>query len=676
MVRLTLVGVVLGFWPGLLEPFRPWKAALLRTTGLGLLAWVTADLLLRSRARPTFPNALTGAALAWAGVCTLSAFAGVAPRLSWMGEPMQREGLLTALALVGLHLGTARTHREPAAVHTTLYVIMASALAAAAYAQLQLAGLDPVAWSGLSLYHAEGGSALRPAGPLGNPILLGAVLAAALPLVLARLAQQDADPARYVPAAALLTASLLMTLSRGSWLAAAVGCMASLAFSSMAGAPVRRLGWTGLASLAPAFVFGAWRAGAPLTARLSEGIESGSVVARTELARAAVRLWGEHPVFGLGPDTFALGFTRVQQPAFWRAEWSGLPTHAHSVPLQTLATLGALGAIAGLAWVIAAVSDLMRAWSRAPAERPWLAGVAAALIALMVASATNTVGLAGAVLFVVLTALPGAAEPDARAEPVAGSHAPSLFAAGVALVVAITSAGELHAYSLAHGMRDGRPRSAFTASEWQAISFDRMSRMQQATTSWPHDDMLWRLSSIAALAAATVAPDSTAGAIEESAALAAREAVRLTPARAANQAALAEALSARALRTGSPAYADSARSAYARAEALAPNDGWLLVARTRFELANRDGVRALEVAQRITGRYPEAAVGHVLSGTALLLLRRVADARAAFERSLTLRWEQDAGAQREAVVQLLASRRLALPAKSEKRSKRRPAPRQ
>ena len=675
MVRLTLVGVVLGFWPGLLEPFRPWKAALLRATGLGLLAWVTAEFAFRRPSRLVLPNALTGAALAWGAVFTLSTFAGVAPRVSWLGEPLQREGLLSALALVGLHLGAARTHREPATARMTLYVIMASALAAAAYAQLQLAGLDPVAWSGLSLYHTSGGSALRPAGPLGSPILLGAVLAAALPLVLARLAERDTDPARYVPAAALITASLLMTLSRGAWLAAAVGCIAALLLASMAGAPVKRLGWTGLASLAPAFVFGLWRAGAPLTARMAEGLESGSVVARTELARAAVTLWGEYPWLGIGPDAFALAFTRVQQPAFWRAEWSGLPTHAHSVPLQLLATVGVLGAVAGLAWLVATASDLMRAWSRAPEERAWLAGVAAAILALAVAGLTNTVGFAGAAFFAVLSALPGAAEPDLRARPLEPSHRPSLIAAGVALVVALSSAGELHALSLARPMRDDRPRTSYTPSEWQAVTLARAARLQQATAAWPHDDLFWRLSSIASLAAADASPDSIADGLEESAVLAAREAVRLAPGRASCQSALADALGARALHTGSSAYGDSARRAFARAEALAPNDGWLLVSHTRFELADRDGKLALEVAQRITGRYPEAAVGHVLSGTALLLLNRVTEARAAFERSLTLRWEEDAGAQRAAVEQLLASRRLNPPARSAKRASRRSAPR-
>jgi tetratricopeptide (TPR) repeat protein len=221
-------------------------------------------------------------------------------------------------------------------------------------------------------------------------------------------------------------------------------------------------------------------------------------------------------------------------------------------------------------------------------------------------------------------------------------------------------------------MRDDRPRSAFTRSEWRAITQARLAATQQATAIWPHDDLLWRLESSAALAAAGAAGDSTADALEASAAIAAVEAVKLTPARAACQSALADALGARALRTGSKAFADSARAAYARAEELAPNDGWLLVSRARFELAMRNGVAALEVAQKLTGRYPEAAVGHVLSGTALLLLGRKSEARAAFAHSLDRRWEEDAGPQRAAVAQLLASKRMA-PPRGSKRTRHQPA---
>jgi MarR-like DNA-binding transcriptional regulator SgrR of sgrS sRNA len=106
---------------------------------------------------------------------------------------------------------------------------------------------------------------------------------------------------------------------------------------------------------------------------------------------------------------------------------------------------------------------------------------------------------------------------------------------------------------------------------------------------------------------------------------------------------------------------------------LAPADGWLLVAHARFELARRDGVRALVVAQRLSGLYPEAALGHTLAGTAFLLQERPAEARGAFQQALAARWEPDAATQRtavEALVKRLPAGVPATPAAQSRRTRR------
>jgi len=182
----------------------------------------------------------------------------------------------------------------------------------------------------------------------------------------------------------------------------------------------------------------------------------------------------------------------------------------------------------------------------------------------------------------------------------------------------------------------------------------RAGALQRATAIWPHDDVLWRLACETSLAAAAL-PGGEGVLAEAAAERAARRAVALAPLRSASQVCLADALAARALRTGVASTADSADVAYAHAEALAPADGWVLVAHARFQLARRDGVRALEIAQRLTGLYPEAAAGHTLEGAAYMLLRRPEEAVAALRRARDARWEQDAGPQREAVERLLDS---------------------
>lgn len=655
----------------------PFKAVVLRVTGLGLAAWLVTEWWVGRWRRPE-PAGI--AAIAFGAVTILAGVFSRSPRLSWAGEVAQREGVLTVLALVALHLAAAHAHRSGAHVRATLRVLVLSAVAAAVYAQLQLAGLDPVAWSGVHTITTSSGVALRPAGPLGSPVLLGIVLAAALPVALAELAEARRDAAWGVPMAALLAATLLLTMSRGAWLAGACGAAVAVALALIAGAGPRRVAWTLAASLSPTLVFAFGRASAPLAARLHESLDSGSTAAHGLIARSALQMWSERPWLGHGPDVFALAFARIQDPAFWRAEWIGLPIHAHSVPLQTLATTGALGALAGLVWLAAGEWALVRAWQAAPEERPWLAGLAGAGVALIAAGLVNVMGLSGAATFVVLTALPAAAYARSPLEhlPVRRrlpARVPLAIAGVMAAAELLTGSYELAGLARANAARGATERGERTPSEWRAVTESRALSLGSATSLWAGDDLLWRLASVTALEAASAAEPEQASGWRTRAEHDARRAVALAPERAASWAVLADALAARALATASASAADSAEQAYLRASSLAPADGWLLVAHARFQLARRDGVRALIAAQRVIGLYPEAAVGHTLAGAALLLQGRANEARLAFEHALAARWEDDAASQRESVEALARRLPASTPANAAARprgSRRRP----
>lgn len=604
------------------------------------------------------PSALTFAVAGWVLVNALATLFSLSPSVSFLGELSQREGLLTALALAGLHVASSHAHRRESHVRDTLTVVLGAGVVAAAYAQLQLAGLDPIHWQGVHTYATQGGIALRPAGSLGNPILLGAVLAAVLPIALVRLASGRGDAAWLIPAATLIAASLVMTLSRGAWLAAALAATASLVGAGLAGATLRRAAWTAALSLSPALLFGVARASGPIVARLAERVDGHSLATRRLIARAAVQLWSERPWLGVGPDAFGLAFPRVQETTFWRNEWIGSPVHAHSVPMQLLATLGIAGVFAGLAWGGAAVAGWLRAWRDFPASRLTLAAIGSSLAALCVAGATNVVGLAGATLFVVLTALPAAVEerPGAAARRDRGARAlvPVVAAAAICLAELVSGARELKALSLARQARDGPDREATTPSEWRAITAVRAQSAWSAATLWPGEEALWRLACDAALAEADALGPAESGPSVAMAERAARRIMALVPARASAHERLGNALAARATLNGSRETADSADASYEGASRLAPADGWLLVSWIRFQLARRDGVRAYELSQRLIALYPEAAVGHTLSGAALLLLGKTSEAREELQRAKGTRWEEDAGEQRAAVDRLLA----------------------
>jgi hypothetical protein len=97
-------------------------------------------------------------------------------------------------------------------------------------------------------------------------------------------------------------------------------------------------------------------------------------------------------------------FPRVQPLAYGGGLWNGLPIQAHSVALQALATLGVLGALAGGLWIAGLFATLSMRPSNGQDGREQL-GLAVGCISLVVFGAFNHVGMAGAGLFIALSAM-------------------------------------------------------------------------------------------------------------------------------------------------------------------------------------------------------------------------------------------------------------------------------
>lgn len=168
--------------------------------------------------------------------------------------------------------------------------------------------------------------------PLGNHNYVAAILVASLAVVLVR----PLGRTWWTAAAGVIGLGLVVTLSRGGWLAAGV-VLVVLAATRRDRATVRTVGGLGLLALAllVVVVF----AGGGATGRLA-GVFSPATNARMELWGASWDAFVANPVLGVGIDRLPDWMTAVRQPY----------VHAHNLVLHGLATTGVVGTAIYLAY--------------------------------------------------------------------------------------------------------------------------------------------------------------------------------------------------------------------------------------------------------------------------------------------------------------------------------------
>jgi O-antigen ligase len=253
----------------------------------------------------------------------------------------------------------------------------------------------------LNLYTASGttaqegtyffryGSLFRPAGALPDPIGLGQVLALVLPLGVVLVAYHASRlKAAVLPvmvAVGVVTLALMLTLSRMSIVAGAVGALiALLLLPRRALLPAAAsIAVVGLLVGTLAFAL----AGSGLTKRLDSILNPTAAhvstaqgdISRQHIWQAAIKTAEAHPLTGVG-----LGRITDFLPRYGIAVTAS--AHAHDTYLQFAAEAGILGLV-GLVWVIlAAGRDLLCAFS---SERLLVAGATGSLIATLVAWSTD-----------------------------------------------------------------------------------------------------------------------------------------------------------------------------------------------------------------------------------------------------------------------------------------------
>jgi O-antigen ligase len=235
------------------------------------------------------------------------------------------------------------------------------------------------------------GDAMRSAGPL-NPNPFGQVLATAgvLAFYLGRGAGRSGARALAWATAAACVAGVIYTQSRAALIALVI---VAVAIGLLQGVRLRVLA----VALVAALALGSVVVPSSLSQRvdaLTDGTsanasfrDSNSLRGRTSENLAALHMWADHPLVGVGPDNFEVHYQDYSAAIGidQRAEARG----AHNLYLEAFAELGLLGGAAFLTLICLSVRGAWRLRSRLPGRDALLGeGIAVALGAFLICALT------------------------------------------------------------------------------------------------------------------------------------------------------------------------------------------------------------------------------------------------------------------------------------------------
>jgi len=206
----------------------------------------------------------------------------------------------------------------------------------------------------------DGRAQLIQHGPnaLGTTLAMAAVLLAGLSLNGSRRRQ-----ILCLAGGSVVIIGLILTWSRGAWLAAILGLGVLVATT-----PARRLGPRLLAlaavtAAASPFLVAQWTYN---TERFGESLGVDNPLSRLAIWRVVPRIVSDYPVLGTGLSTFGHAYARHVPPP----PGLGPPPHAHNIFLNFAAETGVLGLTAFLAFLAVATGNLWRWHTRSGPGSP------------------------------------------------------------------------------------------------------------------------------------------------------------------------------------------------------------------------------------------------------------------------------------------------------------------
>lgn len=260
-----------------------------------------------------------------------------------------------------------------------------------AVAGLLIAAVQGIVQSFLGDFSTEGfvaGSEVigRIQGSFGHPNLYAGYLATLLPLAVAiGINPRFSAPLRSlsVVAAAAAVPALYLTFGRGAIIGLVAGVVIWFALIRPRLAVATVLMLAALALIA---------APATLQERFDPQSSGGDVALRQDIWKSSLDIYGERPIFGVGPNNFGTAYERLpattdagSQRRLLHQDLLLVPPHPQSIYLQALSERGTLGVITLIGLIAAALTVLWRAAkSRDPALRTLGFGVGIGFTGLLI----------------------------------------------------------------------------------------------------------------------------------------------------------------------------------------------------------------------------------------------------------------------------------------------------
>jgi O-antigen ligase/cytochrome c-type biogenesis protein CcmH/NrfG len=364
LVALKVAGIIVILDPTGLDAFHLAKSLFSRGMAWLLAALIVIALLRYGRA--VVPRTrLHLFVLAFVAANVLSALSAENAYVAMFGEREKYLGLTFVADMLVLYSAVAVSFRRAADWGVLAVSIAVAGSLAVGYAAVQIAGLDPIKWD-LGSDRAFG--TFGNADTLGDflSLVFGAGLGIAGFTVVRR---PSAHRLAAVCACAVALVGATAIATRGSLLgfAAALAVWPFISMRLRGGAANGRFFVRGLIALT---VLSGIVAMSPLAERVRETAQGGHVRDRVLIYEAAMSAAAERPLFGYGPDNFAVAYPRYRQPDATLVIGRGPQNSGHGWPFQIVATLGLVGLGAFLLLLFAMVRSL---WTRGLSYAPAVA---------------------------------------------------------------------------------------------------------------------------------------------------------------------------------------------------------------------------------------------------------------------------------------------------------------